>query len=49
MTVNGFEPRGLAAAINRAAGAEGIVLVELGPVKTTLEDRYLAMVNGGDR
>ena len=49
VTVNGFEPRELAATINRTANAEGIVLVELGPVKTTLEDRYLAMVNGGDR
>ena len=49
VTVNGSEPRGLAATINRTANAEGIVLVELGPVKTTLEDRYLAMVNGGDR
>jgi ABC-2 type transport system ATP-binding protein len=49
VAVNGSQPRMLAAQINRAAGAEGIVLVELGPTKTTLEDRYLAITNGGDR
>jgi len=49
ITVNGSEPRRLAADVNRAAGAEGIVLAELGPHKTTLEDRYLATVNGADR
>ncbi len=47
--VNGSEPRRVAADVNRAASADGIVLAELGPHKTTLEDRYLAMVNGGDR
>jgi len=36
----------VAAAINRAAFASGMVLVELSPLRTTLEDRYLAMVHG---
>ena len=49
IAVNGSEPRRLAADVNRTAGAEGIVLAELGPHKTTLEDRYLATVNGGER
>ena len=49
IAVNGSEPRRLAAKVNRTAGAGGIVLVELGATKTTLEDRYLTMVNGGDR
>ncbi len=49
VAVNGSEPRRLAADVNRAAGAEGIVLAELGPSRTTLEDRYLAIVNGGRR
>ena len=35
--------------INRAAFDAGIVLVELSPLRTTLEDRYLAMVQGGAR
>jgi ABC-2 type transport system ATP-binding protein len=39
----------VAAAVNRAAFDAGIVLVELSPVRTTLEDRYLAMVHGGAR
>ena len=49
IAVNGSQPRQLAADVNRTAGAEGIVLAELGPHKTTLEDRYLATVNGGQR
>jgi ABC-2 type transport system ATP-binding protein len=49
VAVNGSEPRRLAADVNRAAGAEGIVLAEIGPSKTTLEDRYLAIVNGVQR
>ena len=36
----------LAARVNRAAFDSGIVLVELTPLRTTLEDRYLAMVAG---
>jgi len=47
--VDGADPRGLAAAINRAAGTGGIVLAELRVARTSLEDRYLSMVQGGDR
>ena len=39
----------LAARVNRAAFEAGIVLVELNPLRTTLEDRYLAMAKGGSR
>jgi ABC-2 type transport system ATP-binding protein len=41
--------RDLAAAIARAAHAAGLVLVELGPMRTSLEDRYLAIVQGEHR
>jgi ABC-2 type transport system ATP-binding protein len=45
--------RDLAAAVNRAAQRAGIVLVELSPIRTSLEDRYLALVRateqGGSR
>ena len=34
----------LAATINRLAFDAGIVLVELSPVRTTLEERYLSMM-----
>jgi len=47
--VNGSDPRGLAAAVNRAAGSGGIVLAELRVARTSLEDRYLTMMNGEDR
>ena len=47
--VNGTDPRGLAAALNRAAGSGGIVLAELRVTRTSLEDRYLTMVQGGER
>ena len=40
--------RDLAAAVNRAAHHAGIVLVELSPIRTSLEDRYLALVQGAD-
>jgi ABC-2 type transport system ATP-binding protein len=49
LALHGADPRGLAAAVNRAAGAAGIVLAELRVARTSLEDRYLSMVNGGDR
>jgi ABC-2 type transport system ATP-binding protein len=49
IALHGGDPRGLAAAVNRAAGAGGIVLAELRVARTSLEDRYLSMVNGGDR
>jgi ABC-2 type transport system ATP-binding protein len=40
----GTQMHDLAAQINRMAFAAGIVLVELTPRRTTLEDRYLSMV-----
>ena len=43
------DPRRLGAAANRAAFEAGLVLAELRPVRTNLEDRYLSMVTGGDR
>ncbi len=49
LAVDGADPRALAADVNRAASAGGIVLAELRLVGTSLEDRYLTMVNGGDR
>ncbi len=39
----------VAATVNRTAFAAGMVLVELSPLRTTLEDRYLSMVDGGAR
>jgi hypothetical protein len=49
IAVNGADPRELAAAVNRAAGTGGIVLAELRVARTSLEDRYLTMMNGDDR
>ncbi len=49
IAADGADHRALAAAINRAAAAEGIVLAELRITRTSLEDRYLTMVQGGDR
>jgi ABC-2 type transport system ATP-binding protein len=50
IAVNHGDSRGLAAALNRAAGDRGIVLAELRVTGATLEDRYLSMIrNGGDR
>jgi ABC-2 type transport system ATP-binding protein len=49
LSVNGDDPAQLAASVNRAAFDQGIVLVELHPLRTTLEDRYLAMAKGGSR
>jgi ABC-2 type transport system ATP-binding protein len=46
---DGADAADVAAAVNRAAFDAGIVLVELRPMRTTLEDRYLAMVQGGAR
>jgi ABC-2 type transport system ATP-binding protein len=45
----GADPRKLAATVNRAAAGGGIVLAELRVARTSLEDRYLTMVDGGDR
>jgi ABC-2 type transport system ATP-binding protein len=47
IAMNGTDPRELAAAVNRAASDGGIVLAELRVARTSLEDRYLTMVNGG--
>jgi ABC-2 type transport system ATP-binding protein len=48
--IDGADPLTVAAAVNRAAFDAGIVLAELTPLRTSLEDRYLALVNeGGDR
>ena len=47
--VDGADVGELAASVNRAAFDAGIVLVELSPLHTTLEDRYLSLVNGGAR
>jgi ABC-2 type transport system ATP-binding protein len=41
--------RDLAASVNRAAHNAGIVLVELTPVRTSLEDRYLALVQATEQ
>jgi ABC-2 type transport system ATP-binding protein len=49
VATNGHDPSDLAAAVNRAAFDAGIVLVELTPLRTSLEDRYLSMVQGGTR
>ena len=40
----GADDPALAAAVNRPAFDAGMVLVELSPLRTTLEDRYLSMV-----
>ena len=47
--VDGDDPVALAATVNRCAFDAGVVLTELRAVRTNLEDRYLAMVTGGDR
>ncbi len=39
----------LAAEVNRAAFDAGITLVELSPLRNSLEDEYLTMVQGGAR
>jgi ABC-2 type transport system ATP-binding protein len=49
IALDGGDPRALAAAVNRAAAGAGVVLAELRVARTSLEDRYLSMVNGGDR
>jgi ABC-2 type transport system ATP-binding protein len=47
--IDGAEVGDVAAAVNRAAFDAGLVLVELSPLRTTLEDRYLSMVQGEPR
>ena len=47
--IDGADAGDVSASVNQAAFAAGIVLVELAPLRTTLEDRYLSMVHGGAR
>ncbi len=47
--LDGATAADVAASVNRAAFDAGMVLVELSPLRTTLEDRYLSMVHGGAR
>jgi hypothetical protein len=47
VAVDGADVADLAASVNQAAFDAGLVLVELSPLRTTLEDRYLSMVQGG--
>jgi ABC-2 type transport system ATP-binding protein len=47
--LRGAEEADVAAAVNRAAFDAGMVLVELTPLRTTLEDRYLSLVQAGAR
>ena len=47
--VDGADPSTVAASVNQTAFAAGMVLVELTPRRSTLEDRYLSMVQGGTR
>jgi ABC-2 type transport system ATP-binding protein len=47
--IDGDDAADLAATVNRIAFDSGIVLVELTPLRTTLEDRYLSLVHGGAR
>jgi ABC-2 type transport system ATP-binding protein len=49
IALDGADPRALAATLNRAAGAGGVVLAELRVAGASLEDRYLTMVNGAER
>ena len=48
-TVGSEDVSALAAAVNQVAFGAGIVLVELSPQRSSLEDRYLTMVQGGAR
>jgi ABC-2 type transport system ATP-binding protein len=47
--VDGLNVGDLAATVNKVAFEAGIVLVELSPLRTSLEDRYLSLVHGGAR
>jgi ABC-2 type transport system ATP-binding protein len=49
LVVHAEDPARAAAQLNRAAFDAGILLVELSPARSTLEDRYLSMVQGGTR
>ena len=47
--VGGAGAADVAASVNRTAFDAGILLVELSPLRRTLEDHYLSMVHGGAR
>jgi hypothetical protein len=47
VSTDNADPDELAASVNRAAFAADIVLVELSVVRSTLEDRYLTLVQAG--
>jgi ABC-2 type transport system ATP-binding protein len=49
VTIDGVDAAEIAAAVNRAAFDAGIVLVELGVLRTSLEDQYLTLVQGDHR
>jgi ABC-2 type transport system ATP-binding protein len=49
VAINGADLGDLAASVNQTAFDAGMVLVELSPLRTTLEDRYLSLVQGGVR
>ena len=49
VTVACRDPRALAADVSRTACAGELTLVELRLERASLEDRYLSLVNGGDR
>jgi ABC-2 type transport system ATP-binding protein len=49
VAIDGSDVAVVAAEVNRVAFDAGLVLTELSPLRTTLEDRYLAMVDGGSR
>jgi hypothetical protein len=41
------DPRAIAAEVSRTAASEGLALVELHVERMNLEERYLAIMNGG--
>jgi hypothetical protein len=47
--VREHDARAMAAALNKAASAQGIVLAELHVRRPSLESEYLAVINGGER
>ncbi len=49
VSVNGHDPRSLAASLNRAAASAGIVLAELHVRRPSLEANYLRLLEGEDR
>jgi ABC-2 type transport system ATP-binding protein len=46
---DGSDPRAIAAGVSRTAAAEGLALVELHVERLNLEERYLAIMNGGSQ